>query len=67
METGYLDAMRELEFSDKDMNDGNNRIMYEASAVNDYNKIVFDFRKGRLENEVGAEMDKINNLINKYT
>lgn len=67
METGYLDAMRELEFSDKDMNDENNRIMYEASAVNDYNKIVFDFRKVRLENEVGAEMDKINNLINKYT
>lgn len=67
MEIGYKDAMRELEFSDKDMKDENNRIMYEASEVNDYNKIVFEFRRGRLENEVGSEMDKINKLINKYT
>lgn len=67
MEIGYKDALRALEFSDKDMEDENNRIMYEASEVNDYNNIIFEYRKGRLEKEVGDEMDKINKLMEKYT
>ncbi len=67
MEIGYKDALRALEFSDKDMGDENNRIMYEASEVNDYNNIIFEYRKGRLEKEVGDEMDKINKLMEKYT
>lgn len=67
MEIGYKDAMRALEFSDKDMQDESNRIMYEASEVNDYNKIIFEYRKSSLENEVGAELDKINKLMDKYT
>ncbi len=67
MEMGYLDAVRELEFSDKDMGDESNRIMYEATAANDYNRIVFEYRKGALEAEVNGEMDKISALINKYT
>lgn len=67
MEIGYKDALRALEFSDKDMGDENNRIMYETSEVNDYNNIIFEYRKGRLEKEVGDEMDKINKLMEKYT
>lgn len=67
MDIGYMDAIRELDFSDKDMKDENNRIMYEASEANDYGKVAFEYRKGSLENTVNSEMDKINSLINKYT
>lgn len=67
MEIGYMDTVRELSFADKDMSDENNRILYQASASNDYGKMLFEYRKGRLENTVNHEMDKINSLIDKYT
>lgn len=67
MEIGYLDGVRELEYADKDMSDPNNRILYEASESRDYDKIEFEYRKGKLEDSVNNEMNKINDLINKYT
>ena len=67
MEIGYIDAIRELEFSDKDLSDENNIILYQAAVDRDYKKLSYEFRKEELEQEVNSNMDKLNVIIKKYS
>ncbi|MGN0369148.1 MAG: patatin-like phospholipase family protein [Butyrivibrio sp.] len=67
MELGYLDGMRTLEFSDRDLKEPEARAEYEAAEARDYNKIIFFHRKKKLEDSVQTHMDQINSLIDKYS
>ena len=67
MEIGYIDAIRELEFSDKDLNDENNMILYQTAVDRDYQKLSYEFRKADLENEVNSNMNRLNDIIKKYS
>lgn len=66
MELGYLDAVRELDFSDKDMENEGIKSAYRITAQSDYDKVVFNYRRNSLQETVDADMDKIKSLIGKY-
>ena len=66
MELGYLDAVRTLEYSDKNMDDPGVKQAYNIAVQSDCDRIIFDYKKADLEQKVNSDMDKINDLINKY-
>ena len=67
MQLGYLDAVRALSYSDKDMRDENVRILYEAQAERDYVQVAFEIKKDNVSNAVSQDMNKIDELIKKYS
>lgn len=67
MELGYADAIRELTYSDKDMQDEGNRILHDAQAERDYAQMNFEIRKDTVAETVSADMDKIDALMKKYS
>ena len=67
MQLGYLDAVRALTYSDKDMRDENVRILYEAQAERDYAQMAFEIKKDNVSNAVSQDMNKIDELIKKYS
>jgi NTE family protein len=66
MNLGYADAKRVLEYSDKDMSDEGVRGAYRITEQGDYDRIIFEYRKENIENQVNDDMDKINSLINRF-
>ena len=66
MNLGYADAKRVLEYSDKDMSDEGVRGAYRITEQSDYDRIIFEYRKENIENQVNDDMDKINSLINRF-
>lgn len=66
MELGYIDAVRVLSYSDKDMNNADVQQAYRITESSDYNKIIFEYKKDCIEQTISKDMDKINDLINKY-
>lgn len=67
MENGYIDAIRELDFSDKDMSDEGIQMLYQASVDRDYSQINFEIKKASVDSMVNEDMNKIDELIKKYT
>lgn len=67
MEIGYMDAIRVLEFSDKNMDDADNQMLYRIMETNDYEKINFTERWDNLEKQINSNLDKINDIFNRYS
>lgn len=66
MELGYVDALRRLEFYGKDMSSPIVQFEYQESVRRDYNKIFVDNKKEELESMVNEDMDKLNDIFNKF-
>ncbi len=64
MELGYLDGVRELSFYGRD--DAESKQQYMMSVNSDYLNFEYKTRHTRLENTINSEMNKINDLFNKY-
>lgn len=66
MEIGYIDAIREIDFSDKDLNDPNVKILYEAAETNAYKQLEYNELHSSMQGLVDNDMSKINDLFSKY-
>lgn len=64
MELGYLDGVRELNYYGRD--DAESKQQYVMSVNSDYLNMEYKSRQTRLESSINSEMDKINDLFNKY-
>ncbi len=64
MELGYLDGVREIEYFDRD--DEDSKMKYTMSVNNDYLNLSYKTKQTKLEGAIKTEMNKINDLINKY-
>lgn len=66
MELGYLDAIRILEFSDKDINDSDIGKNYRMAEQNDYRQLRFILKKYEMESHINENLEKINNILYRY-
>ena len=64
MELGYLDGVRELEYFGRD--DEESKRLYSNSVNNDYLNMQYKTKQKILEDGINTEMNKINDLINKF-
>ena len=48
------------------MSDEGVRGAYRITEQGDYDRIIFEYRKENIENQVNDDMDKINSLINRF-
>lgn len=64
MEIGYMDAIREIEFYDRDDFEAHEK--YKMQEMTDYQKIGYKYRQMTLEERVGGHMSDINRLMDKY-
>lgn len=66
MELGYIDAIRRLEFYGKDMSSEIVKFEYNEAVRRDYSKIFVENKKADLEDLISSDMNKINNIFNKF-
>jgi NTE family protein len=64
MELGYLDAVRDIEYFEKE--DEISKQEYNNSVNNDYLNMKYKSKQMLIKNTINNEMDKINKIINKY-